>query len=152
MNARETVALLAASLQAVDDAFDPASEQELLAAEAALGVTLPELFRELQKSYGRCRFTGEALIPANGVEPLGVFSILGCKGTAGNLLVDFRERPDLRAEGLVPIADDRFNNRYVWDSANGQVLFINTANRKAPLLVAASFAEFLNEIWIGPNG
>ena len=41
MNARETVAALAASLQAIDDAFDPASEQELLLAETTLGVTLP---------------------------------------------------------------------------------------------------------------
>jgi hypothetical protein len=151
MNARETVAALAASLQAIDDAFDPATEQELLIAEAALGVTLPELFREIQKSYGRCRFTGEALIPVSGAEPLGLLSILGCKGVAGNLLIDFRARADLRDAGLVPIADDLLNNRYGWNSVNGHVLFVDDAKRRAPLFVATTFEEFINKIWIGPN-
>ncbi len=150
MNARETVALLAASLQAIDDAFDPASEQELLMAEAALGVTLPALFREIQKSYGRCRFAGEALIPVNGAEPLEILTILGCKGATGNLLMDFRARADWQDAGLVPIADDRFDNRYGWNSANGQVLFIDDAKRRPPLFVASTFEDFLNMIWIGP--
>jgi hypothetical protein len=150
MNARETVAALAASLQAIDDAFDPASEQELLLAEATLGVTLPELFREIQKSYGRCRFAGEALIPVSGAEPLSILSILGCKGAAGNLLMDFRARADLQDAGLVPIADDPFNNRYAWHSAHGHVVFIDDAKRQPPLFVAATFEDFLNKIWIGP--
>ena len=119
--------------------------------EAALGVTLPELFREIQKSYGRCRFAGEALIPVNGAEPLGIVSILGCKGVAGNLLMDFRARADLQNAGLVPIADDLLNNRYGWDSSNGHVLFIDDAQRSAPLFVASTFEEFLNMIWIGPT-
>ena len=151
MNARETVAALAASLQAIDDAFDPASEQELLMAEAALGVTLPELFREIQQSYGRCRFAGAALIPVNGAEPLGIWTILGCKGAAGNLLMDFRARADLRDAGLVPIANDLFNNRYGWDSSNKHVLFIDDTKRRPPLFVAATFEDFLNKIWIGPT-
>ncbi|MEQ1775570.1 MAG: SMI1/KNR4 family protein [Burkholderiales bacterium] len=151
MNARETVAALADSLQAIDDAFDPASEQELLMAEATLGVTLPELFREIQKSYGRCMFSGEALISVKGAEPLSIFTIFGCKGDTGNLVMDFREHPDLQDRGLVPIADDLFNNRYVWDSTSGQVLFINYTDRKAPLLAAPTFEDFLKMIWIGPD-
>lgn len=151
MNVRETVAALAASLQAIDDAFDPASEQELLAAEAVLGVTLPELFREIQKAYGRYRFAGEALIPVKGAEPLEILTLLGCKGTAGNLLIDFRARADWRDAGLVPIADDPFNNRYGWHSANGSVFFLDDAQRRPPLFVASTFEDFLNMIWIGPN-
>ena len=150
MNSRETIAALATSLQAIDHAYDPASEQELLMAEAALGVTLPELFREIQKSYGRCRFAGEALIPVDGAEPLGISTLFGCKGTTGNFLLDFRARADLQDAGLVPIADDPFNNRYGWHSAHGHVVFIVDAKRRPPLFVAATFEDFLNKIWIGP--
>jgi SMI1 / KNR4 family (SUKH-1) len=151
MRTEEIVAALAANLRAIDDAFDPVSEQELLTVEAALGVRLPDLFREIQKSYGRCMFSGEALLPVNGAEPLGIFTIFGCTGVAGNLLVDFYAHPELQSAGLVPIADDLSNNRYVWDSASGQVLFMDYATPKPPLSVAPTFEAFLNKIWIGPT-
>jgi hypothetical protein len=151
MGTRETVAALAAGLEPIDAAFDPLTEQDLLMAEASLGLTLPELFREILKAYGRCRFSGEALIPLKGAEPLSVATILGCKGVIGNLLLEYQARPELQVQGRVPIADDKCNNHYVWDSANGQVFFIDYVTRKPPLLVAPDFEAFLNEIWVGPN-
>ena len=151
MGTCETVAALAAGLEPIDAAFDPVTEQDLLMVEALLGVKLPELFREIQKAYGRCRFSGEALIPVNGAEPLSVATILGCKGLSGNLLIEYQAQPDLQTQGWVPIADDKLNNRYVWDSANGQVLFMDDVTRKPPLWVAPDFEAFLNQIWVGPN-
>ncbi len=150
MGTRETVAALAAGLDPIDAAFDPVTEQDLLIAEAALGVKLPELFREIQKSYGRCQFSGEALIPITGAEPLAVATIFGCKGLNGNLVIDYQAQPGLQAQRRVPIADDRLKNRYVWDSVTGEVFFIDS-DGKPPLFVAPTFDAFLDQIWVGPN-
>jgi hypothetical protein len=151
MGTRETIAALAAGFEPIDAAYDPASEQDLLMAEVSLGAKLPELFREIQKAYGRCRFAGEALIPVKGAEPLGVATIFGCKGASGNLLLEYQAQPGLQAQGRVPIADDGRNNRYVWDAATGGVLFIDATHGKPPLWIAPTFEAFLNEIWVGPN-
>jgi SMI1-KNR4 cell-wall len=151
MGTRETIKALSGGLEPIDDAFDPVTELELLNAEASLGVKLPALFREIQKAYGCCRFSGEALIPVKGAEPLSIATILGFKGVSGNLLLEYQAQPDLQAQGRVPIAEDKLNNHYVWDAVNGQVLFIDYVTRQPPLLVALDFEAFLNEIWVGPN-
>lgn len=151
MGTRETIAALAAALEPVGAAFDPVSEADLLKAEVSLGVTLPVLFRELQKTYGRCRFAGEALVPVAGAEPVGAATIFGCKGLHGNLLMEYRLQPVLQAQGRVPIADDKRGNCFLWDSATGEVLFLDPVHGNPPLLIAPTFAAFLHQIWVGPK-
>lgn len=141
---------LSQNLMPINGGFDPASEEEISAAEARLGIKLPVILRDIQARFGRCMFTGEALINS-GSEPLGVFTLFGCKGTVGNLASDFESHSDMKQEGMVPFADDLFNNRFVWNSKQGEVFFIDYANRNPPCQIAASLDEFFCMIEVIPD-
>lgn len=141
---------IAQEVMPIEGDFDPASEEEVAAAEAKLGVKLPSILRDLQTRFGRCMFAGEALVNA-GEEPLGIFTLFGCKGSVGNLVSDFEAHPDMKAEGLIPFADDMFNNRYVWRSEQGDVLFIDYANRQPPCSVAGSLEDFFRKLEVIPD-
>lgn len=145
------VAALADRIQPIGDAFDPASGQDLAAAEGALGIRFPVLLRDLQTTYGRFMFNGEALLQVEGSSPLGVFTIFGCKGDKGNIVVDVQAHPDYLGAGIIPIADDMFNNRYVLDLEHGSVLFIDYVNQHAPRAVASSLDEFFRKIEVIPD-
>lgn len=134
----------------VFDAFEPATQEELEAAERAMGVSLPPFFREFQLVFGRCMFEGEASISCAG-EVFDVLTIFGCKGDAGNFVHDFESHEDYRAAGLVPLGDDTFNNRFVWHMHNGAVSFVDYAGGSARLLPVADTVEaFFDSIVVKP--
>ncbi len=131
--------------------FDGASEHEVLAAESAIGMPLPAAFRELQLKYGRCTFDGNASVsPASG-PPLDIFVLFGCKGKANNCVTDFHAHPEFVAQRLLPIADDIFNNRYVWNAATGQVSFVDYTGGLGMVTVAESLEQFLESIEVLPD-
>lgn len=131
--------------------FDSASERELLAAEVELGMPLPVPFRELQLKYGRCTFDGDAIVPRVSGPPLDIFVLFGCKGEANNCVTDFRAHPEFVAEGLLPIADDIFNNRYVWSATTGQVSFVDYTGGLGMVTVAESLEQFFERIEVLPD-
>jgi len=138
-------------IQPIGEQFLPATESEVAQAEREIGTRFPELFRQLQLSYGRLVFTGETLIhAAPGIEPQTVFTIFGCKGDVGNLVTDLKLHPDLRQKGLIPFADDMFNNRYVFSSQMGDISFVDYTQGKLQSM-AKSFEDFLAKLQVIPD-
>lgn len=135
----------------ISNHFDSASERELLAAEVELGMPLPVPFRELQLKYGRCTFDGDAIVPRVSGPPLDIVVLLGCKREANNCVTDFRAHPEFVAEGLLPIADDIFNNRYVWSVTTGQVSFVDYTGGLGMVTVAESLEQFFERIEVLPD-
>lgn len=132
------------------DSFEPATEAELEAAERAIGLSLPRFFRDFQCAYGRCMFVGEASV-SSAEQTFEVLTIFGCKGEAGNFVHDFEFHEDYRAAGLVPIGDDSFNNRFLWNSHDNKVLFVDY-DRGSPQIfpVADSVEAFFDAIVVKP--
>jgi hypothetical protein len=135
----------------VGDQFDPATEHEVSAAEGALGMAFPRTFRKLQLTYGRCMFNGDATIRPPSGAPLDIFTLFGCKGEGGNCVNDFLAHPDYIARAMLPIADDIFNNRYVWSAVTGQVSFFDYTHGLGELTVADSLEQFFANIEVVPD-
>ncbi len=147
----QTIANLANKIVPVGNAFDPASEQNIADAESLLGLSFPSLLVDLLRTYGRFMFDGEALIQVDQDPPLGIFTFFGCKGDVGNLVLDVGAHPDYMRLGLLPIADDMFNNRYVLDIGSNAILFIDYVRQLPPSVVASSLEEFLRKIEVVPD-
>jgi len=145
------VELLTPKVIPVDEVLDPASAEEIAVAESRLGIALPVELRDIQISFGRCMFCGEALVDIPGTEPLGIFTLFGCKGDVGNLVSDFEAHDEMQHNGLVPFADDCFNNRFVWRSTQGDVLFLDYSGERRAIVVASSLEEFVRRIHIVPS-
>jgi hypothetical protein len=142
---------LATKISPIESSFSPATPQELRKAENELGIELPELLRSIQTTYGRFMFVGEALICGQEGQSFGIFTVFGCVGTAGNMVLDFQAHRDLQGAGLILIADDMFNNRYVWQPSNNSVFYIDYADKKEPVVVAKTLEEFFDRIDVIPD-
>lgn len=140
------ISLFDGKVAPINGAFEPASEEEIYDIESKLKIALPDAWRKFLATYGRCMFAGEAIVESDQIDPIGIFTIFGCKGGSGNIYADFMLHLDMQQASRVPIADDMFNNRYVWDSSSKKVFFIDYANGAAPKQVAESIDEFFRKI------
>jgi len=139
------VDLLSQIVIPINGDFDPASDVEVATAEIRLGIKFPPMLRGIQTRFGRCMFSGEAYV-SGWDNSFGIFTLFGCKGALGNLVSDFEARPDLMADGMVPFADDYFNNRFVWRPGVGDVLFIDYSNGQSPSKISESLEDFFGKI------
>lgn len=131
----------------VEGVFEPLSREELSSLEGTLGFALPSDYKNFLTKYGRCVFTGEALVKTPSGQELELFTMFGAKGDAGNLLNDIDLHPEYLENDLIPIADDMFNNRYVLNLNSGEISFIDYTNGTgSQILIAKSFTDFLNKI------
>jgi hypothetical protein len=65
---------------------------------------------------------------------------------------DLVAHSDYVADGLLPIADDLFNNRYVVELSTGKVRFIEySEGRRREREIAGSFDAFLMAIRVIPD-
>lgn len=127
-----------------DSRFEPAEPFSLAAIRAIereLGRELPKDYCEFVKEYGGA-FVGGLI---DGATDLPILTFFGADEHRG-VLSKLRTHPDLRNDGVLPIADCELGNLYVIGQENA-VFYINyyggqTTARK----VANSFQEFVSRI------
>lgn len=136
----------------VKDKYENLNDEEISRLENSLNCQFPEDYRSFLLKCGRCMFTGEATIKDVNGNELEIFTMFGGKGDAGNIQKDFDLHPEYAQDGLIPIADDMFNNRFVLHVPNGNVGFIDYSSGTATYVeVAKSFAEFIDKIEVVPD-
>lgn len=134
------------------DEFEILSAEDLSSLEKALNCSLPEDYANFLLQYGRCMFAGEASIKLDNGRDLEVFTMFGTKSEVGNILSDIQLHPEYFDQGLIPIADDMFNNRYLINKKTGSIFFIDyDAAEASPVLVKNTFTEFINGIEVIPD-
>ena len=128
-------------------AFQPEDPEAVRALEGALGVALPTSLVAILTRYGACGFSGVASVDSPQGQRLGIFTLFG----ADKIKKDRESHPDYSEKGLVPVADDEFNNRYVWQVDTGAVFFIDYSHGcGASTKIANSPEEFLDRISVEP--
>ncbi|NHZ43560.1 SMI1/KNR4 family protein [Massilia aquatica] len=127
-----------------DARFEPAapfSEAEINALESSIGWKLPKDYSEFIKQFGGA-FVGGCI---DGADDLPILAFFGADKDKG-ILSKLHAYPDLRAEGVLPIADCELGNLYVLDRENA-VHYINYYGGKTSVRkVAASFQAFADRI------
>ncbi|MEP1740411.1 MAG: SMI1/KNR4 family protein [Kangiellaceae bacterium] len=139
-------------VEPVDKTFQTSSDSEIISFEKKYNIKFPEEYKMFLEKYGRCMFTGEATIETECKSTTEVFTMYGISCDAGHIGADLDSHPDYKENGFIPIADDMFNNRYVIDSKDGRILFLNYLNAECTIKIAAnSFSKFLQKIIIQPD-
>jgi hypothetical protein len=135
----------AEKLEPIEATFEGCDDADVRAVEAKAGFKLPESYASFLKTFGRCMFARAATIRCSApIPPPSIATMFGCKDSAGSILTDMRLHPEYLRNGLVPIADDNFNNRYVLRKT-GEILFIDYSRGAGVVSkVADSFDEFLS--------
>lgn len=136
----------------VEDNYENLSGEEISQLERILNCRFPEEYRVFLSTYGRCMFSGEAIVKDESGNELEVFTMFGWKGEAGNIKKDSDLHPEYTQDGLIPIADDMFDNRFVLHVETGKVGFIDYSSGTATYTkVARSFEEFVKKIEVVPD-
>lgn len=116
----------------------PLSDAQIDEIESSLGRKLPNEYCEFVKQFGGA-FVGGAI---DGADDLPILAFFCAKG----ILSKLHSYADLRAGGVLPIADCELGNLYVLDPTNA-VYYINYYGGKTSTrLVARSFREFVDRI------
>lgn len=136
----------------VKDNYENLNDEEISQLETILNCRFPEDYRDFLSQYGRCMFSGEAIVKDEGGNELEVFTMFGGKGEAGNIKKDSDLHPEYTQDRLIPIADDMFDNRFVLHVETGKVGFIDYSSGAATYThVAKSFEEFVKKIEVVPD-
>lgn len=136
----------------INDNFEALTQKELSKLESSINCKLPSDYSDFLLKYGRCMFSGQASIKISESLEAEIFTMYGAKGDAGNILKDIELHSEYVAEGIIPIADDMFNNRYVLHSKSEDILFIDYSSGEATsVLVAKNFTDFIRKIEVIPD-
>ncbi len=140
-------------LEPIDAGFNLATEADLKLIEETLGAPVPTQVSTFLQNFGRSMFfDGDAVVTAQDGEECGVFTFFCAAGPTGSVIADLLSHPDYVADGLLPIADDLSNNRFVVRVDTNEVWFIEYARGVVSThLVANSFGEFLEAIEVMPD-
>lgn len=138
-------------LKPIGTCLDPLSAEDVVRLEDCLGLRIPDDYRDFLSRFGRCGFAGEASVVTDGSR-FPIFTFYGGGTEAGSLLKQLELHPDLREIGVLPIADDLFNNIYVFDIEKGGISRLDYSSGGAVANhVAASFADLLGRIEVLPD-
>lgn len=122
------------------------SGAQIVAIELKIGRRLPDAFSHFLKEYGGA-FVGGSI---DGSHDFSVLAFFGPEPESG-ILSRIEAYPDLKEEGVLPIACCELGNIFVLDRQNA-VYFINYyGGRTSASKVASSFEEFLARIVIDPE-
>ncbi len=135
-------------LEPIRERFSSASAEELLAIEAAIGLALPEAYKDFLRLYGASTARdGDLMISTESGDELP-FVFFDAK----RVLDDIRTHDDFAPEAIVPFADDMFNNRFVFDCKDAwSVHFICWGRGVARAIrIAPTFNEFLGRLRLRP--
>jgi len=120
---------------------EPFSDAEINEIESNLGRELPKDYCEFVKEYGGA-FVGGLI---DGAEDLPILTFFGADENKG-VLSKLRTDPDLRNDGVLPIADCELGNLYVLDRENA-VHYLNYYGGKTTAQkITNSFQEFVARI------
>ena len=139
-------------LEPVNSEFDKATEDHLRSIENLIGAQLPRPVSDFLRRYGGAVFSGDATVTGKDGKASSVFTIFRAAGTKGSVANDLIAHPDYVDDGLLPIADDMFNNRYVVELSTGKVHFVEYGHgRRLEREIAESFDAFLAAIRVVPD-
>lgn len=128
--------------------FTPEPPESVARLEGAVGGRLPETLVTLLRRHGASGFAGSASVETGSGRSFGIFTLFG----VDQILEDREAHPDYRQREFLPIADDEFNNRYVWDGNTGKVYFIDYSHGTSEATeVGRSFDDFLEAINVTPD-
>lgn len=128
-------------LDARFESAEPFSDMEIREIELNIGRKLPKDYCDFVQLYGGA-FVGGMI---DGEPDLSILSFFGA-GEHKGILAKLRMHPDLRDDGVLPIADCELGNLYVLDR-EGAVHYINYyGGRTTAKKVAGSFQEFVTRI------
>lgn len=138
---------LAPMLRPISESFHEATEEHIREIEAQVAAELPEDYVSFLQHFGGAMFSGEALIRNSTTQTFGVFTLYAASGDTNSVLSDLKAHPHYLEAGLVPIADDLFNNRYVLQISSGEIFFIEyRRGTSQSFRVASSFGAFMEAI------
>jgi len=139
------------ALLPIGSAFDPVSAESISLIEVVLGRSLPRDYREFLMLYGHCGFAGEAVIVTDS-EKFPIFTFYGGGDGNGSLLQQLTLHSDLKEIGALPIADDLFNNIYVFDLEAGVISRLDYSSGYAVAIkIANTFTDFVSRIEVTPD-
>lgn len=131
--------------------YEPVAYETIVMIETALGKCLPSDYREFLMSYGRCGFSGEAAIVTESSR-FPIFTFYGGGDGNGSLILQMELHPDLQGIGALPIADDLFNNIYVFDLEEERISRLDYSSGCAVATkIANSFSELVSRIEVTPD-
>jgi len=131
--------------------YEPMAFKSISMIEGALGRCLPTDYSEFLMLYGRCGFAGEATIVTESSR-FPIFTFFGGGNGNGSLIQQMELHPDLQAIGALPIADDLFDNIYVFDLEEGRISRLDySSGRAVATKIADSFSEFVSRIEVTPD-
>ena len=123
------------------EAGEPFSQTAIREIENELGRELPKDYCEFAKEFGGA-FVGGLV---DGSADLPILTFFGADDRKG-VLSKLRTHPDLRNDGVLPIADCELGNLYVIDRENA-IFYINYYGGKTTARkIANSFQEFVARI------
>ena len=140
-------------LEPVGDEFRPVDAGHLEQLEKTARVRLPQSWINLLSRHGSCGFRGAAFVLCPNGRRFPIFVFFGGPEARDQILADLELHPEFEVAGVIPVADDEFNNRYVWDRRTGVVSFIDYSHGAAEwAMVAESFDAFLDRIEVSADG
>lgn len=138
-------------VEPIGEQFCAATGDEVRRIEKMIGGSLPPSFVSFLTTLGNCMFSGWATVSAANGEKLSIATMFGASGPFQSILEDLKAHEDYVAEGVVPIADNNFNDRYVLRLATGKVHYIEYKSGTCRVVeVAESFDDFLQRICVEP--
>jgi hypothetical protein len=127
-------------------AFCPDTQDSISKLEESVGA-LPAAMKAVLTTYGPAGFTGSASVSSDAGRVRAIFTLFG----VAEIERDLRRHSYFHEFGLLPIADDEFNDRFVL-CRDGSVQFVEFENGQFSLhRVAPSFDEFLGRIEVSAD-
>ncbi|MDO9151707.1 MAG: SMI1/KNR4 family protein [Methylotenera sp.] len=133
-------------LEPTGDQFHCAGAEDIARIEAAVGSKLPAAYVRFLENYGASMIGGGAGVVLDTGEELDLFTFFAASGEQG-VFADLLAHDEYAPQGLVPIADDIFNNRYLLHAPSGKIFFVQYARGEVRFMeVASSFEAFINSV------
>lgn len=133
-------------LEPISENYVPVDDSDIKRIQEITQTTLPHDYIEFIRKYGRSMFVGEATVTSKN-KKMGIFTFFGGGNDDGSVIRDIEAHEEFPSNGIIPIADDMFNNRYVIEGDTGKISFIEYTSGTADVFeVSNSFSELLELI------
>lgn len=132
-------------IEPILEEYEKAKDSDIKSIEKLANAKLPEIYVDFLKKYGHSMFDGIALIESPDKNEYEVFTLYG----ASTVIDDIRLHEDYEGNGIIPIADDAFNNRFIINSEYGKIQFVEYLSGRAEVInITDTFENFLKKITV----
>ncbi|WP_417316009.1 SMI1/KNR4 family protein [Cycloclasticus pugetii] len=135
-------------LRPISGDYSPLTPEQAREVERLVGFELPASYTAFASDFGGGGvFQGEATVKTDDGRELAVFTIFGGVALTPSVLEDLKAHPEWQEAGLIPIADDMFNNRFLLECRTGKIHFIEYSEGVSRAFeVAPSFEAFVERV------